>query len=60
MCTLFFGNKSCARINVMSRSMGQNGIGILKLSAGKFVVMTCFSISVSEYTYISAVNTESF
>ena len=44
----------------MSRSMGQNGIGILKLSTRKFVVMTCFSISLSEYRHISAVNAESF
>jgi len=60
VCTLLFANKSCARVNIMSRRMGQNGIGILKISAGKFVVMTCFSISVSDYRYISAVNTESF
>jgi hypothetical protein len=55
VCTLLFANKSCARVNVMSRSMGQNGIGILKLSAGKLVVMTRFSISLPEYRYISAV-----
>jgi len=60
VCTLLFANKSCARVNIMSRSMGQNGIGILKLSARKFVVMTFFSISLSEYRYISAVNAESF